>query len=63
VCAQDFLLKEFEHPIDYDLEAALPRLKTWGLVRENHQVRARARVAAPWCGMRGRVWRSARARM
>lgn len=31
-------MKEFEHPIDYDLDAALPRLKTWGLVKENNQV-------------------------
>ena len=38
VVLQDFLMKEFEHPIDYDLDAALPRLKTWGLVRENNQV-------------------------
>lgn len=37
---QDFLLKEFEHPIDYDLHAALPRLQTWGLVKKNHQVGA-----------------------
>lgn len=35
---QDFLLKEFDHPIDYDLEAALPRLKSWGLVHDNNQV-------------------------
>jgi len=35
---QDFLLKEFEHPIDYDLDAALPRLQTWGLIKKNHQV-------------------------
>lgn len=34
---EDFLMKEFEHPIDYDLDAALPRLKTWGLVKENSQ--------------------------
>ena len=35
---EDFLSKEFDHPIDYDLEAALPRLKRWGLLRENAQV-------------------------
>lgn len=34
---EDFLLKEFEHPIDYDLDAALPRLQTWGLIKKNHQ--------------------------
>jgi hypothetical protein len=35
---EDFLYKEFDHPIDYDLDAALPRLKRWGLLRENTQV-------------------------
>lgn len=35
---EDFLYKEFDHPIDYDLKAALPRLQRWGLVRENPQV-------------------------
>jgi hypothetical protein len=38
-CCEDFLYKEFDHPIDYDLDAALPRLKRWGLLRENAQVR------------------------
>jgi hypothetical protein len=33
------LMKEFEHPIDYDLEAALPRLQAWSLVKVNTQVR------------------------
>lgn len=36
---EDFLYKEFNHPIDYDVAAALPRLKRWGLVRGNQQVR------------------------
>lgn len=35
---EDFLYKEFNHPIDYDIAAALPRLKRWGLVRTNQQV-------------------------
>jgi hypothetical protein len=37
VC-EDFLAKEFDHPIDYRLDAALPRLQRWGLLRENEQV-------------------------
>jgi hypothetical protein len=31
-------MKEFEHPIDYALESALPRLEAWGLVNINSQV-------------------------
>jgi hypothetical protein len=42
---QDFLLKEFEHPIDYALESALPRLQAWGLVTINSQV---GTVACCW---------------
>jgi hypothetical protein len=33
-------MKEFEHPIDYALESALPRLQAWGLVTINSQVGA-----------------------
>lgn len=32
-------MKEFDHPIDYALESALPRLQAWGLVTVNSQVR------------------------
>lgn len=39
IVLQDFLMKEFEHPIDYALESALPRLQAWGLVTINSQVR------------------------
>lgn len=41
---QEFLMKEFEHPIDYALESALPRLEAWGLVTINSQVRHNC-----WC--------------
>jgi hypothetical protein len=33
-------MKEFAHPIDYDLESALPRLQAWGLIEFDHQVGA-----------------------
>lgn len=47
---QDMLMKEFEHAIDYDLEAALPRLQAWGLVNVNTQVRrGRTRVVGFQC--------------
>jgi hypothetical protein len=44
---QDMLMKEFEHPIDYDLEAALPRLQAWGLVNVNTQVRWHEHACVP----------------
>lgn len=42
---EDFLVKEFDSAIDYDVAAALPRLKRWGLVRTNQQVRYCAAVS------------------
>jgi hypothetical protein len=50
--AEDFLVKEFDQGIDYQVEEALPRLERWGLVTRDEQVRGgrggRGRDAAAW---------------
>ncbi|KAI8462870.1 MAG: hypothetical protein J3K34DRAFT_527436 [Monoraphidium minutum] len=34
---EDFLVKDFDHRIDYQVEDSLPRLERWGLVSHNEQ--------------------------
>lgn len=56
---EDFLSKEFDHPIDYDLEAALPRLKRWGLLRENAQGKLEAMPMADAVSTLEAAWSTA----
>jgi hypothetical protein len=41
--AEEFLMKEFDQGIDYQVEEALPRLQRWGLVIRDSQVGLGAR--------------------
>eukprot|EP00879_Flechtneria_rotunda_P009320 GHRR01009757.1.p1 GENE.GHRR01009757.1~~GHRR01009757.1.p1 ORF type:complete len:399 (+),score=148.54 GHRR01009757.1:1103-2299(+) len=42
VACEEFLYKDFDHAIDYELASALPRLKSWRLVHENAQGKLQA---------------------
>eukprot|EP00882_Tetradesmus_deserticola_P019247 GHRQ01020705.1.p1 GENE.GHRQ01020705.1~~GHRQ01020705.1.p1 ORF type:complete len:355 (+),score=176.40 GHRQ01020705.1:581-1645(+) len=56
---EDFLYKEFDHPIDYDLDAALPRLKRWGLLHENAQGKLEAMPMAEAVSALEAAWSTA----
>jgi hypothetical protein len=47
---EDFLQKEFDHPINYPLDDSLPQLLRWGLVVHDKQARGSAGGVRGWGG-------------